>query len=452
MIELLNRPHVPTFLKSQFAALARDHQVCGAQLVIQHDDETVAIEVGEIQHGGGRPVTRDTAFPIGSVTKSFTATLAMTLVADGDLDLDEPLGGHLPELGELGHRLTLRHLLSHTAGFACGPDSTEVATSSPRRYITDHCGRQNLVLPPGAGFSYSNMGYVIAGRLVEVITGMSWTEAMASILLRPLGIAPSFICPVAGRPSGRPIATGHSVNLALGRTQPVQQSLAPPEAPAGALAMSAMDLVALGRTHVPPGVPGLLPPGLAVQMRRPVPAANPFGLADGWGLGFAVFRDEATEWIGHDGNADGTSCYLRVDPVDGWIVALTTNTSSGIGLWRELGAQLADAGIPIPGDGSPAAAAPPAVAPPDCVGVYANGDSEFVVTGSDGCFSLAVDGSDFMVLASADGLTFSLMEHSSGQRLPGGRFQRDPDTGEINGIQVNGRLARRRPYVPAMSR
>jgi CubicO group peptidase (beta-lactamase class C family) len=455
-------------LQDLLVALVRKHRVCGAQLAIYHDDETVAIETGELEHRGGRPVTRDAAFPIGSVTKSFTATLAMILVADGDLDLDEPLGGQLPELDELGDVLTLRQLLSHTSGFASGPDSTELSSGSLRRYVADHCRRSNLVLPPGAGFSYSNMGYILAGRLIEEITGMTWAEAMESILLRPLGIAPAFICPAAGGQGGRPVATGHSVNLALGRTQPVRQSLAAAEAPAGALAVSAADLVRLGRMHLSPGAPGVLPPDHAELMRRPVPAAEPFGLADGWGLGLALFGAAVTrpagpagaavpaaDWAGHDGNADGTACYLRVDPAGGTVVALTTNTSTGIGLWQELLGRLADDGLPVPAASTGLTAGAgaggiPSAPPPDCAGRYANGDSEYVVTGSDGHCRLAVDGEEFVVLAGPDGMTFALLDPTSGQCVPGGRFQRDKVTGELTGIQVNGRLARRHPLaVPA---
>jgi CubicO group peptidase (beta-lactamase class C family) len=447
MTGLLALPGIPARLGAELSALAGAHRVCGAQLAVHHDDQTVAIELGELEHRRGGAVTCDATFPIGSVSKSFTATLAMALVADGDLDLDAPLGEHLPELDDLGGLLTLRHLLSHTGGFSSGPDSAEVSSGSLRRYVAEHCRRRNLVLPPGTGFSYSNMGYVLVGRLIEAITGMTWSEAMASIVLRPLGIAPAFICPTGFEPAARPMATGHSVNLALGRTQPVRQSLAPAEAPAGALAVSAMDLVALGRIHISPGAPGLLPPSHAALMRRAVPAADPFGLADGWGLGLAVFQGEANDWVGHDGNADGTSCYLRIDPVGGWIIALTTNTSTGIGLWQDLIAKLADVGIPITAEEPGTTPAQPAAAPPDCTGVYANGAAEYAVAGSGGSLLLAVDGMEFGVSPGADGLTFTLLDRSSGQRLPGGRFERDPETGEVNGILVNGRLARRRADV-----
>nr|MBA2473567.1 beta-lactamase family protein [Pseudonocardiales bacterium] len=138
------------FLSDTLSVLARKHQVPGAQLAIHHGGETVAVEVGELEYGTGHGVTRDAAFPIGSISKTFTATLAMILVADGDLELDAPLGEYVPELGDLGNELTLRQVLSHTGGLAEGPDSVEVLASI-RRYVLDHCRSQNLVLPSGAG-------------------------------------------------------------------------------------------------------------------------------------------------------------------------------------------------------------------------------------------------------------------------------------------------------------
>jgi CubicO group peptidase (beta-lactamase class C family) len=76
-----------------------------------------AVVTGEIEHGTRILATRQTAFPIGSISTAWTATLAMILVADGDLELGAPLDVHLPELGDLGSELTLRQLLSHTSGF-----------------------------------------------------------------------------------------------------------------------------------------------------------------------------------------------------------------------------------------------------------------------------------------------------------------------------------------------
>jgi CubicO group peptidase (beta-lactamase class C family) len=448
VIGLLSESTVPTVRRGALSALAGKYGVPGAQLAIHHDGETVAMEVGELEYRTGYRVTRDAAFPIGSISKSFTATAAMILVADGDLELDAPVGDYLPELDDLGAQLTLRQVLSHTAGLASGPDLDRASTLTLRRYVMDHCRRANLVLQPGTGFSYSNMGYVLAGHLIETITGMSWPEATESILLRPLGIQPTFIGGAAPSRSGRPIAAGHSVNAVIGRTRPVRQSLAAAEAPAGALAVSAVDLVSLGLLHLGSGVPGLLPARYADQMRRPVPAADPFGLADGWGLGLALFRHGTTDWFGHDGNADGTSCYLRIDPAGGRVIAFTSNANTGCGMWRDLQGELARAGVPI---GAASAAAPggqPIAPPQRCVGTYTNSDVECVVAAGDGGrLYLSVDGDDFALMTFHEGLTFSLRDPGSGELVVAGRFVRDPATGEVDAIQLGGRIARRRAHA-----
>jgi CubicO group peptidase (beta-lactamase class C family) len=439
----------PDRLSDTLSALAFKHQVPGAQLAIHRSGETWAIQVGELEHASGRLVTQNAAFPIGSITKTFTATVAMILVADGDLELDAPLGEHLPELGDdLGSELTLRQILSHTGGLAEGPDSTDTLASI-RRYVRDHCHSKNLVLPPGTGFSYSNMGYVLIGRLIETITGMTWWDAIESILLWPLRIEPTFIKPTfvgaAGcRPLGRPLATGHSVNTALGRTRPLTQSLALAEAPAAGLAVSAIDLLALGLTQLESFASELLPSVYAEQMRQAVLSAEPFGIADGWGLGLAVFRHEDTLWVGHDGNADGTACYLRVDPVNGSVVAFTSNANLGLYMWQELVEELRRAGLPIESHLTVGALGLPTAPPPGCVGSYRNGDTEYLVTRQEnGKHCLVIDGEAVAWLTFHEDLMFSQHDVTSGQCMRAGRFLRNPVTGNVGGILVNGRVGRR---------
>jgi CubicO group peptidase (beta-lactamase class C family) len=435
-------------LPTRLSALARQHRVPGAQLAIYHDGVTTASEVGELEFRTGRPVTRDTAFAIGSITKCFTATVAMILVADGDVELDAPIEEYVPELGGLGVSPSLRQLLSHTSGLADSCDFKDASTSTLRRYVADRVRRENFVLPPGAAFSYSNPGYAVAGRLIETITGMSWSEAVESILLRPLGVEPAFVAQPGTNSPRRPLATGHSVNAAVGRTRPVQQSAVP--ASIGALAMSAVDLVKLGLIHAGPGAPELLPAADAAQMRQAVADAEPFGLADGWGLGLAVYRADAGEWVGHDGNADGTSCYLRINPADGWVIALTANANTGAGLWQDLLDELARASVPIAPAPAPApVAAGLQVAPArGCAGWFANGEVEYHVTaGSNGSVHMSVDGENFVPLTFHDEVTFSLIDPASGRRVLGGRFVREPATGKVYGVQAGGRLAPKQLFL-----
>lgn len=440
-------PVDPGWLAATLATLAEVYQVPGAQLAVHCGGVTVAVEVGELEHGGGILVTRESAFPIGSISKAWTATLAMILVADGDLGLDAPLGEHLPELDDLGSRLTLCQLLSHTSGFASSPDTPALSTLSLGRYVREHCRQQDLLLPPGTGFSYSSRNYVLVGHLIETITGMSWSEALESILLRPLGVELATVVESMRAPSERLIATGHSVNTALGRTRPVQQSIASAEASAGALAMSAVDLVALGLMHIGSGFPELLPAGYAERMRQAVPGADPFGLADGWGAGLAVFRGSTTDWVGHDGNGNGTSCYLRVDPAGGSVVALTTSANTGSRLWEQLRTELGLANVPL---GAPAPDIPsgaPVAAPAELVGSYSNGPTEFLVTvADDGGLCLAL-GDELAPLTFYDDLDFLIHDPVSGSRQHVGRFLRDPVTQQVEHVQIGGRLASRQPSV-----
>ncbi len=434
-------------LEDRLTALARHHQVPGAQLAVHSGGMTFAVETGVLDVGTGEPFTADTAVPIGSVTKAYTATVVMLLVADGDVELDDRLGDHVPELRRAGPPCTVRQVLSHTAGLPSGPDSDQVASVTAARYLLDHCTDRTLVMPPGTDFSYSNAGYVAAGRLIETVTGMSWREAMRSVLLDPLGTVPSFIGTAAA--PHRPTARGHSANKATGRTRPVRQNLAPAEAAAGALRVSALDLVALGRAHLGDGPAGLPPRELAEEMRRPVPGGDPGVLADGWGLGWALFHRGDTVWFGHDGNAQGTSCSLRADPATGTVVGFTANAGSGTELWNELTDVLGEiTGVPMPAAPAPRGPAAPMAATSQCTGTYLNGDIEYQVTmGDGGGLALSVDGDPSAPLVCHEDLTCDLVDPSSGRRIPGGRFVRDPRTGAVDRIQLSGRMARKSALV-----
>jgi len=126
--------------------LTHDHQVPGAQLHVRWHDSKVSVVSGYAEHGTGRPMTDRSKIPAGSIGKAFTATVAMMLVADGDLGLDDPIDEQLTDL-RCGHdlfgRLTPRQLLSHTSGLPSSLDENmpAAATTSSRRYLAE-CARQ----------------------------------------------------------------------------------------------------------------------------------------------------------------------------------------------------------------------------------------------------------------------------------------------------------------------
>ncbi|MHB6905134.1 serine hydrolase domain-containing protein [Streptomyces sp. DB-54] len=437
----------PESLHHDLAELAAHHRVPGAQLAVLHGADRLVVHTGVADTGTGVPVEPGTAFPVGSLTKPFSAALAMILVADGDVDLDEPLVGQLPEFGA-GHLVTLRQLLSHTSGLPSDVPEGTAGAGDRARWVARHCRMADLAHPPGTVFSYSNVGYVVVGRLIEAVTGMTWQEAVGAVLLEPLGIRPAF---VAGpERTGRPVAAGHAVQAARGRVLPIaEQDLPEVELPNGGLALSAEDLVSFARRYFA-GCPDPAPLDRATADdmcfdQLASIAVGPYGMADGWGLGWARYDDGAADGYGHDGTGDGTHCSLRFDPSNGSAVALTANANTGARLWADLAPRLRARGLPVgdlPEPAAPAGPAPVAV-PAGCPGRYANGDTAFEVShGADGRLLLSFGGAPHAELLCTTDLRFTMRELGSGACSPG-RFLSDPLTGRIDYLQITGRVAAR---------
>ncbi|GAA1979905.1 serine hydrolase domain-containing protein [Kitasatospora viridis] len=433
----VDRPRLADELTSRLDALAAAHQVPGAQLAVDTGSQVITWHTGLADAATATPFTADTAVPLGSLTKPYTAAAVLLLAEDGDLDLDDPVAEHLPELRALP-AVTVRQLLSHTAGLPSGPDSDTAAGTTRAHYLARACAPDELLFDPGTDFSYSNAGYVAAGHLVAAVTGMEWAEALRVLLLDPLGTVPA----VLGGPVRRALAGGHAVNTASGELRPARQNLAPAEAPAGALLASAVDLMVFGRALA--GRSEVLPPAVADLLRTVEPAAGPSALADGWGPGLAAYRTAGPTWYGHDGNAQGTSCHLRIEPVSGLVVAFTGNAGAATALWRDVAAELARfTGRPVPAT-VPAARRGPGVPLPESAGRYRNGGTEYLVaTGPDGSPTLSVDGDLPLPLRCYPDLSCDLVDPDSGLLQAGGGFRRDPAGGAIDRLQISGRTARR---------
>ncbi|MEY9874260.1 amino acid adenylation domain-containing protein/non-ribosomal peptide synthase protein (TIGR01720 family) [Streptacidiphilus sp. MAP12-33] len=428
------------FLTARLTELAHRHQVPGAQLALRLGGRLVTVETGERVAGGGLPVTADTVFPVASLTKPVTALLVQRLATEGRLDLDAPIGAYLPELAVTGPvgRVTARQALSHTGGLVAAVDE-RVPSADRRAWVEAHCDETAVLDRPGSAFSYSDVGYVLAGRLVEVLTGLDWRTAVESMLLRPLGITAAF----HGEPGARPVARGHVV-LDQVLTVP-EQNFSPLDDPAVALAAGAADLVRLAGVH-DRTAPGVLDPAAADAMLQDQTAGlavGPFGLADGWGLGWAVFHGADGAWNGHDGSGDGAWSHLRFDPSTGTAVALTANASTGAALWEDLLAELGAAGLVVADHSKRVLSAPGARigAPAECAGYYANGDWGCLVQERPEGLTLSVGHGPHATLRCHADLRFTA---EGGGGVPGtGRFVRDPDTGRIELLQLAGRLLRR---------
>jgi CubicO group peptidase (beta-lactamase class C family) len=411
-------------LHATLSRLARRHRVPGAQLAVLRDGETVLVQTGVEHQDRGEPMSAASAVPAGSITKVATATVVTALVADDDLELDQPVGEVMGTPG-LVDSLTPRRLLSHTSGLPSDPADAAGGCLREVRNAVPVC-------PPGTAFSYSNLGYALVGSVIEAVTGMTWREAVEAIVLRPSKIEPVY----AGSARSVP---GHARATGPSGARPVEQVLPPMLEPAGALALSARDLVELGRIHL--GKPGLLDVVTAADMHQPVPEAEPFGLADGWGLGIACFGEGADRWLGHDGTADGTSCHLRIDQAGACVVACTANSVAGTDMWHDLVGELRDLGVDLPTPSFGTTGARPVPVPDGDFGTYRNGAIDYTVrVGGDGA-ALVVDGEVYPELELYDDATFTVRDPATGRAVPCGRFRGAP--GAATAVEIGGRLARR---------
>ena len=139
----------------------------------------------------GVRITTDSVFQIGSITKVMTACLVMQLVDEGKVSLDAPVKHYVRDFmiadSKASESITVRQLLNHTSGMAGDffPDDQGQEGNLIARYV-DRCNLLPLVHSPGALYSYCNSGFVIAGRLVEIVRGISWYQAMEDYIFKPL--------------------------------------------------------------------------------------------------------------------------------------------------------------------------------------------------------------------------------------------------------------------------
>ncbi|MFI9324915.1 serine hydrolase domain-containing protein [Kitasatospora aureofaciens] len=433
-------------LAVRLAETARDHAVPGAQLTVHREGRSRSFVTGVTEAGTADPVTPETAFALGSVTKAFTATVTAQLVSDGDIDLDDRIVEHVPELGgpeatELSS-VTIRQLLSHTAALVADHELDNHDDASLIRYAASAANTE-LLNAPGTVFSYSNTGYNLLGRVIEYVTDMKWRAALENFLLRPLGIDPLLVNDSTDRT--RALATCHTVRPGDGSAHPVGLFLPQSWAPASGLAASADDLVRFARLHLGdrPDADVLLAAELRAEMAQAAPGADAFGMADGWGLGLARYDSPDGVWLGHDGTVDGGTAHLRFHPDSGTALALTTNATTGTLLWADLVGCLGRLGLAVgdyrprlPGTARPLAA-------DRLVGDYRNGDTSFSVRRHPTGLRLS-DGTGLVAEMALHGQSvFTARRLDAQEAAYTGRFVTDPVTGEAVVLQLAGRSARR---------
>ena len=293
--------------------------------------ETVAAGFGNIFTR--MPLTEDAILQIGSISKVYTATLAMILVDEGLLDLDEPVVTYLPDLTladeDAQRTVTLRHLLSHTSGiegdrfldYGMGEDSLEKAIAEFDTL------RQWFV--PGDLWSYSNAGFYLACRVIEKVSGKPFDTVFREKLIDPLGVKTAFFRAqdvityphavghyLKSREEGHSLAHGYSFPRHINGT--------------GAVVTSTRELLRFGQLHLGEGeIDGkrLLSSKLALEMREPIAEAGDF--YRNYGIGWCVHEYPEFRTISHGGATMGFRANLMVVPDKDFAIAILTNGDAG---------------------------------------------------------------------------------------------------------------------------
>ena len=144
---------------------------------------------------GTRRPKADQRFRIGSVTKTFTATIVLQLVQEGTLRLDSTLEEHLPGVVPRGGEITIRHLLGHRSGLANVTDYPGWLKQAERSPSTSpinslrFAASKPLAFRPGSQERYSNTNYIALGLVIEKVTGRSYAEELEQRVLDPLGLS-----------------------------------------------------------------------------------------------------------------------------------------------------------------------------------------------------------------------------------------------------------------------
>ena len=167
--------------------------VPGAVVGVLEDGRIETAAAGIANLNSGVEMTPETLFLTGSITKVWTTTLLMTLVEQGLVDLDAPVKRYLPDLvlGEPGVAdvLVVRHLVTHTSGIDAAIFLDEMGEGDEAiANFVDRLQDKGQLFGPGEYFSYNNAGFVLAGRIVEVVTGEGYSDAMRHRLFAPLGL------------------------------------------------------------------------------------------------------------------------------------------------------------------------------------------------------------------------------------------------------------------------
>lgn len=347
-------------------AFMASRQIPGISVAVGRDGrEIYSRGFGFADRESGRPITPDTVYGIGSITKSFTCAAIMQLAEQGRLRLDVPVVEYVPELvlvfGDRSGETTLHHLMTHTTGMPplpvlmaalrrsmdADPDAAEelpkieaLGLGQVNTYAEHIELLSRLPFPwlgdPGRFFSYSNDCFGLLGLVIERVSGVPYESYVEKHLLEPMGMNRSvfdhrglaalgdvgtlYVRRAVKDAEGRPVKDGDETRTDVVRA-PVWWE-APAQTAAGFLKASARDMLRYLELYRNAGVVGthrILSEDSVARMVDPAFTLHP-GFSYGYGLG--ISQHHGMRLIGHSGGLKGISAYVTTEPERGLSVVV----------------------------------------------------------------------------------------------------------------------------------
>jgi CubicO group peptidase (beta-lactamase class C family) len=331
-------------LQGQLAELVARHRVPGAVVAVWQDGALTTAAAGLANLNTGVPMTVDTAFLTGSITKVWATTLFLTFVEDGLLDLDVPIVSYAPDIQfgadqDAARSLTFRHLVNHSSGV----DSSDLFVES-RPYpegAEDYLGplsRAGKLTEPGTVSSYNNAGWIIAELVLRRLTGKNFVQHLQQRVVGRLGVQRTVFS--AREAMLRRTAIG-SFPASDGTPEPTTQFMYPDAwaAPGTMTITTVEDTIAFLRLHLAGGVLAdgtrLLRPESIQAMQTPT-SPDPTGPDSGFGLGWMYNQDGGTRIFSHGGGSLGGVAHAQISPADNFAMAAFANSHIGRPLHDDL--------------------------------------------------------------------------------------------------------------------
>lgn len=342
-------------LHAHFDSLLAQHHIVGGAIAVVHAaDPPIEFFHGEARADTHQPIDAATAYNWASITKTMTAIAILQLRDRGLLSLDDPAVRYVPELRQVHDAygpidaITIRHLLTHSAGFRnptwpwdCDDSSNcDWQPFEPTRWsqVAAMLPYTHVAFQPGTQWSYSNLGYVFLGQIIERLTGDGFETYVTKNIFMPLGMtrsyfdrAPWFLQHDVSASYLRAGAklTPQPFNFDTGITTSnsgLKSPLPDMEKYARFLLGDPANDIVLKRSSLQEAWTSILP----ANLRGEAPTAYTAGLhgaKPGMGLGFFVLAENGHRYIYHDGDQGGFSSELLLDPQDHCAAILMVNTT-----------------------------------------------------------------------------------------------------------------------------